>query len=128
MGQPYVYPCIFSTWLKKIFHLFETLWICEHITILIFYDINCRLVYPFLNSFMPLYKSLMFLFLLLVSSSLILSLRYSLFLFLNVQLASRLKFFRLSPLIWLGFCNNCNLACFLWSINFEHPSSDNRLL
>jgi hypothetical protein len=45
-------------------------------------------------------------------------------LFLNVLLVSLLKFFRLSPLIWFGFCNHCNLACFCWSINFEHSSSN----
>jgi hypothetical protein len=41
-------------------------------------------------------------------------------LYLNVLLVSCLKFCRLSPLIWLGFCNHCNLACFHWSINLEH--------
>jgi hypothetical protein len=35
--------------------------------------------------------------------------RYSLFFFLNVLLVSCLKFFILFPLIWLGFCNHCNL-------------------
>jgi hypothetical protein len=38
--------------------------------------------YPLLNSFIPLYRSLMFLFLLFVAISSILSFRYSLFLFL----------------------------------------------
>jgi hypothetical protein len=50
---------------------------------------------------MPLYKSLIFLFLFLVSRSLILVFKYSLFLFLNILLVSRLKFCRLSPLIWM---------------------------
>jgi hypothetical protein len=50
------------------------------------------------------------------------------FFFLNVLLVSRLKIFRLSLLIWLGFCSHCNLACFLWSINFEHSSSNLGLL
>jgi hypothetical protein len=77
---------------------------------------------------MPLYKSLIFLFLLLVSSSLISPFRYSLFLFLNVPLVSLLKFFRLFPLIQLGLWNHCNLACFCWSINFEHSSSNHGLL
>jgi hypothetical protein len=77
---------------------------------------------------MPLYKSLIFLFLLLVSSSLIFPFRHSLFLFLSILLVSRLKFCRLSPLIWLGFCNHCNLACFRWSINFKHSSSNHGLL
>jgi hypothetical protein len=77
---------------------------------------------------MHLYKSPIFLFLLLVSSSLIFPYRCSLFLFLNVLLVSRLKFCRLSPLVWLGFCNHCNLACFRWSINCEHSSSNHGLL
>jgi hypothetical protein len=77
---------------------------------------------------MPPYKSLMFLFLLLVSSSLILPFTYSLFLYLNVILVSCLKFCRLSPLICFRFCNHCNLACYCWSINFEHSSSNHILL
>jgi hypothetical protein len=44
-------------------------------------------------------------------------------LFLNCLLASRLTLFRLSTLLWFGFCNHCILACFLWSKNFEHSSS-----
>jgi len=58
---------------------------------------------------MPLYKSLIFLFLLLVSSSLILPFKYSLF-FLNILLVLRLKFCRLSPLIWFGFCSGRNFV------------------
>jgi hypothetical protein len=77
---------------------------------------------------MPLHISLIFLFLSLVSSSLILPFRYSLFLFLNVLLVSHIKFWRLSSLIWLGFCSHCNLACFYSSINFEHSSSNHGLL
>jgi hypothetical protein len=77
---------------------------------------------------MPLYKSLIFLFLLLVSSSLILPFRYSLFLFLNVLLVSLLKFLRSAPLIWLGFYYHYNLACFHWYIIFEHSSSNHGLL
>jgi hypothetical protein len=33
-------------------------------------------------------------------------------------LASRLMLFILSPFIWLGFCNHCNLVCSLRSYNF----------
>jgi hypothetical protein len=84
--------------------------------------------YPFLNSFMPLCKSLIFLFLLLVSSSLILSYRYSLFFFPNILLDLCLKFCRLCPLIWPRFCNHFNLACFCWSINFQQLSSNQGLL
>jgi hypothetical protein len=35
--------------------------------------------------------------------------------------------FRLFPFISLGSCNHCNLACFLWSNNFEHPLSNHGL-
>jgi hypothetical protein len=69
----------------------------------------------------------MFLFLLFVASSLILSFRYFLFLFLKCLLASRHSLFRLSPFISLGSWNHCNLACFLWSNNFEHPSFNHDL-
>jgi hypothetical protein len=57
-----------------------------------------------------------------------LPLRYSLFFFLNILLVSHLKFCRLSTLIWFKFCNLCNLACFCWSINFEHSPSNRGLL
>src|SRR5215470_18049717 len=62
--------------------------------------------YPLLNSLIPLYKSLIFLFLLFVSSSLILAFRYSFFLFLKCLLASCLTLCRLSPLFWFGSCNH----------------------
>jgi hypothetical protein len=68
------------------------------------------------------------LFLLLVSSSLILSFRYPLFFFLNVLLVSRLKFCRIFLLIWLGFCNHCNLAYCRWPVSFEYPLSGHGLL
>jgi hypothetical protein len=54
----------------------------------------------------------MFLFLLWVARSLILSLSYSIFLFLKSLLASRLTLFRLYPCICLGSCNQCNWNCF----------------
>lgn len=66
----------------------------------------------------------MFLFLLSFAYSLILSLRYSLILFLKCLLASSFTLFRLTPFISPGSCNNCSLACFLRSNNFEHPSSN----
>jgi hypothetical protein len=68
--------------------------------------------YPFLNSFMPLYKSVIFLFLILVSTSLILPFICSLFFFLNILLVSRLVFWRLSLMNWFAFCKNFSLACF----------------
>jgi hypothetical protein len=51
---------------------------------------------------MPLYKSLIFLFLLLDTSSLILPFKYSLSFFLNIQMFSRLKFWKSILLIWFG--------------------------
>jgi hypothetical protein len=63
-------------------------------------------ILPFLNSFIPLYESLMYLFLLWVASTLIFSFRYSP-LFLPLKL---------SPYIWLGSCIHCSLAFYLWYI------------
>lgn len=65
-------------------------------------------MYPFSNSFMPLYKFLIFLFLLFVSTSPTLSFRYSLFFPLS---SAGLTFF---------FCNHCTLGFFLCSTNLEH--------
>ena len=74
---------------------------------------------------MPLYKTLIFFILLLVSSSSILAFRYAFFLFLKWLLASRLTLFRLSTLLWFGSCTHCILACFLWSkknVNILHQT------
>ena len=76
---------------------------------------------------MPLYKSLMFWILLLVSSSSILVLRYAFFLFLKSLLTSRLTLFRLSTLLWLGSCIHCILASFIWSKKPKHSSSNQGL-
>ena len=76
---------------------------------------------------MPLYKSLMFWILLLVSSSSILALRYAFFLFLKCLLTSRLTLFRLSTLLWLGSYIHCILDCFLWSKKPKHSSSNRGL-
>jgi hypothetical protein len=75
----------------------------------------------------PLYKSLIFLFLLLVSSSLTLSFRYSFFLFLKCLLASRLKLCRSSPSLWFVFCNHWILACLLFPKNSAHSASNHGL-
>jgi len=69
-----------------------------------------------------LYKPLIFLFLLFVSRSLILPVRYYLFLFLHCLLTSYLTFSKLSVLLWFWFCNHWIVACFLWSKNCEHSS------
>jgi len=104
-------------------HIQNIVGICRQNTIIIL--LLCW--YPYLNSFMPLYKSLIFLFLLFVSNSLILSFRYSHFLLLKVLPVSRLTSFRLSPFVWLGFCSCFNLTFFLWSNNFERSSSNHDL-
>jgi len=36
--------------------------------------------------------------------------------------SSRLKLFTLPQFVWLGFCNQCNSACFPWSRNIGHFS------
>ena len=76
---------------------------------------------------MPLYKSLMFWILLLVSSSSILSLKYAFFLFLECLLTSRLTLFKLSTLLWLGSFIHYILARFLWSKKPKHSSSNQGL-
>ena len=55
---------------------------------------------------MPLYKSLMLRILLLASSSSILALKYSFFLFLKCLLTSHLTLFKLSTLLWHGSCTH----------------------
>jgi len=70
---------------------------------------------------MPLYKSLIFFMLPLVSSS------YTFFLFLKCLLASRPALFRLSTLLQLGSRTHCILACFLWSKKPKHSSSNHGL-
>jgi hypothetical protein len=77
-------PCTFSTWLKKSFQLFKKFWGFASglpFSSFIILILGC---YPFLNSFLTLYRSLMILFLLLVSSSLILPFKYSLYFFPNI--------------------------------------------
>jgi hypothetical protein len=93
--------------------------------ILILYDINSRSVtfLKFIYAYVQISKLL-----LLFPSSLILPFRYSLSFFLNVLLVSLLKFCTLSPLIWVRYCNHCNLACFPWLNNFVHSSSNRGLL
>src|SRR5215510_4884423 len=76
---------------------------------------------------MPLYKSLILLILLLVSSSSILAFRYAFFLFLKYLLASHLTLFRLSTLLCLGSCIHCILACFLSFKIPKHSSSNHGL-
>ena len=76
---------------------------------------------------MPLYKTLIFLILLLVSRSSILYFSYYLFLFLRFLLASHLILFRLCTLFWYGFCNHCILAYFLWYKNHKNSSSNHGL-
>jgi hypothetical protein len=90
------------------FHLYNINSWLVHFLILIYASVQNSNIFVFIISF----KVIKFAFLLFP------------FLFLNILMASRIKFCRLSPLIWFGFCNRCNLACFRWSINFEHSSSN----
>jgi len=50
--------------------------------------------------------------------------RIFLLFFLQCLLTSLLTLFGLSTLLWLGSCNYYILACFLWSKNRKHPSSN----
>ena len=76
---------------------------------------------------MLLYKSLLFFIVLLVWSSSVLAFRYSFFMFLKCLLASRLTLCILYTLLRFGSCNHCTFACFLWSKNLYHSSSQHGL-
>ena len=56
-----------------------------------------------------------------------LTLKYAFFLFLKCLLTSRLTSFRISKLLWLGFCILRILVCFLWSKKPKHSSSNQGL-
>jgi len=72
---------------------------------------------------MPLNKSPIFFLLLLVSSSSILSFRYSFLLMLKCLLVLHLTLFRLSKLLWFRYCNHC----IVWSKNRKHSSLNHGL-
>ena len=78
---------------------------------------------------MSLYKFLIYLIFLLVSSSSNLAFIYIflLLLFLKCLLASHLTLSRLSPLLWLRPCIHCILACFLWFKKRKHSLSNHSL-
>jgi len=78
--------------------------VCNQITILILQYISPVLV-TFFKSFMPLYKPLIVLIVLLISSSPILAFRYSFFLFLKCQVASLRTLFRLSEFYLMELVN-----------------------
>src|SRR5215469_6738458 len=103
----------FNNWEKYFLHLAIILWGSATKSHFSSFTIIVLGWYPFLKSLMPLYKSLTFLILLLVSSSSILAFRYSFFLFLKCLLASRLILFRLSTFLRLGSRIHCILASFL---------------
>ena len=90
-------------------------------------EIRIVLYSIFLKSLMPLYKSLMFLILLLFSYSSISSFRYALFLFLKCLLVLLLTFFKLSTLLWLRSCIHRILVCFLSYKKPKHSSSNHDL-
>ena len=73
------------------------------------------------------YKPLIFLFILFVSSSLILSSRHSLLLFLICLLASGLTSYILFTLLWFRSYNYCIVTCILCFKNCEHSSSNHGL-
>ena len=87
----------------------NTVAVCNQITLLILYFISPRPV-ALLKILMPVYMSLIFFILLLVSSSSILTFIQSFFVFLKYLLVSGLTLFRLSILLWLGTCTHCFLA------------------
>jgi len=62
-------PCIFNIWEKKLPHLAKILWESATISPLSSFTTLVLSWLPFLKSLMPLYKSLIFFILLLVSSS-----------------------------------------------------------
>jgi len=95
-------PRTLNSWEKYFLHLATVLW--KSATKSPFSSLTILHLdwYPFLKSLMPLYKSLMFWILLLVSSSSILALRYAFFLFPKCLLTSRLTLFRISTLLWFG--------------------------
>jgi hypothetical protein len=103
--------------------VFKILWeSVSGLPFLSFYQFSSSL--EILLKFICLYKSLMILFLMFVSSSLILSFTHYLFCSRSATSFTSYIVQRLSPFIWLDLCNNCNIACFLRRNNFEHSSSN----
>ena len=100
-------PCTMNSWEKYFLHLATILWESATKSPFSSFPILHLGWYPFLKSLMPVYKSLMFWILLLVSSSSILALRYAFFLSLKCLLTSRLTLFRISTLLRLGSCIHC---------------------
>ena len=66
---------------------------------------------------MSLNKSLIIFVLLLLSSWVTLTFRYSFYFYTTRLLASRLTLFKWSPVLWMWSCNYCILAFLLWSKN-----------
>ena len=105
----------------------NTIRICNHFNLLILYYISSRLVTLLKVINAPKQVSDISI-LLLVSSSTILAFRYSYFLFQKCLLASHLTLLRLYyTFLWFESCNHCILACFLWSKNCKHISSNHGL-
>jgi hypothetical protein len=110
--------CTLSNWENDFFRLFKMLWESANRSPFSSFTSLFLGWCPLLNSFIPLYRSLMFLSLMFVASSFFLSFVHSLYLFLKCCLASRLTLFILLPFISLGCRNHCNLVCFLSSNKF----------
>ena len=95
--------------------------VCNQISLLILYYISSILVTLFKVIVAHIQVPNIFDFILSSSSS-ILTLKYSFFLFLKFLLASHLTLFVLSTLLWLGFYTL--LFCFLWCKKPKHSSSN----
>ena len=106
-------PCTLNSSEKYFLHLATIPWEFATKSPFSSFTIQHLGLYPFLKSLIPLYKSLMFWILLLVSSSSIISVQICLLFFLKCLLTSRPTLFRLSTLLWLESCIHCILACFL---------------
>ena len=106
-------PCTLNSWEKYFLYLATVMWESATKSPFSSFTILHLGWYSFLKSLVPLYKSLKFWILLLVSNSSILALRYACYLSLKCLLTSRLTLFRISTLLWLGSCIHCILARFL---------------
>jgi len=100
----------------------NTVGVCNQITLLIVFHISSRL--ETILKVADVHKQVSGIFYFTVSFKFI-NFRCQIFLLLFLQclLSSRVILFRLSTLLWFGFCNHSILACFLWSKNRKHSSS-----
>jgi hypothetical protein len=107
---------ITSTCLKNV------LWFCKQITILIFHQVIPRLVAT-LNSFIPLYVSDV---VVRTVHCKLINFVFKIFPLFTPETSAGFMTY-IVQIIPVGSCNHCNLACFLWSTNFKHASSNHGL-